>query len=67
MGFYLGAEGRLVDAHDGGIGPRAGAFGTDGADAGGEPGADGLVLDEEAGLADRDEAGYDRNQTQAAG
>ena len=47
--------GRSVDAHRGGIAPRAGAFGADGADAGGEPGADRLGLDEEAGLADRDD------------
>ena len=55
MGFFLGAAGRSVDAHRGGIAPRAGAFSADGADAGGEPSADRLVLDEEAGLAGRDD------------
>ena len=54
MGFF-GSRVRSVDAHGGGFGPRAGAFGTDGADADGEPGADGLVLEEEAGGADRDD------------
>ena len=62
MGFS-GSGVRSVDAHGGGFGPGTGAFGAEGADAGGEPGADRLVRDEEAGLADRDDGeGVPRDQ-----
>ena len=45
----------LVDADGGGFRPRAGAFGSDGADPHGEPGADGAVFQEEAGGAHGDD------------
>ena len=37
MGDFQGTGVRSVDAHGGGFGPGTGSFGTDGADADGEP------------------------------